>query len=290
MAPRSSWKGYLKLSLVSVPVKAFTAHDTSEEIHLNQLHAACNSRVRYLKVCPEHGELKSDEIVSGYEYGKDQYVIIEPDEIKQLRTQSDKSINIDGFVEPEKIDPIYHAGKNYYLVPDGVAGKKPFALLHRGMVEKGLCAIAQIVLSGRQQLVMVRPLDDLLVMAVLSYAKKVKSLDDFTDMVDDQKISAAEMTLANTLVDASTIEEFDLAGYQDVYVEKMTALIEAKVEGEQVVLAPDPEEPQILNLMDALKKSVAEAQAAGTERKKSDKKMAPSAGTKKKAARRRKSG
>ena len=101
MAPRTSWKGFLKLSLVSVPVKAFTANNSAEEIHLNQLHAECNGRVRYLKVCPEHGELKGDDIVSGYEYTKDQYVVLADDELSRLRTQSDKSIAINGFIKPE---------------------------------------------------------------------------------------------------------------------------------------------------------------------------------------------
>ena len=133
MAPRTSWKGYLKLSLVSVPVRAFPANNTGEEVRLNQLHEDCNARVKYQKVCPEHGELKQAEIVSGYQYAKDQYVVIDTQELTKLRQQSDKSIRIDGFISPDEIDPLYHAGKNYYLLPDGVAGDKPYALLHKGM-------------------------------------------------------------------------------------------------------------------------------------------------------------
>ncbi len=119
MAPRTSWKGYLKLSLVSVPVKAFTANNTAEAIRLNQLHKGCNSRVKYQKVCPEHGELAATDIVSGYEYVKDQYVVIDPQELSLLRPESDKSVQIDGFISPSAIDPIYYSGKTYYLLPDG---------------------------------------------------------------------------------------------------------------------------------------------------------------------------
>ena len=103
-APRSSWKGFIKLSLVSVPVKAFTANNTSEDVRLNQLHDNCNSRVKYQKVCPEHGELKTTEIVSGYEYTKDSYVIIDPEDIAKIRSVSDRAISIEGFVAASEIE------------------------------------------------------------------------------------------------------------------------------------------------------------------------------------------
>jgi DNA end-binding protein Ku len=174
MAPRTSWKGFLKLSLVSVPVKAYTANNTDEEIRLNQLHGECHGRVRYKKVCEAHGELKSEDIVSGYEYAKDQYVVIDEEELAKVRKKSDKAVSIDGFVAPEKIDPIYLAGRTYYLLPDGVAGNRPYALLVRGMVDANVVAIAQVVIAGREQLVMLRPQDAMLVMNVLNYPKRVR--------------------------------------------------------------------------------------------------------------------
>jgi len=262
MAPRTSWKGFIKLSLVSVPVKAFTAHDTGEQVRLNQLHAECNGRVKYQKICPEHGELGSKDIVSGYEYAKGQYVVIDPDEVKSLRTASDRSVAIEGFIKPDEIPPRQHAGKSYYLLPDGVAGVKPYALLHKGMVDGGVQALAQIVLSGREQIVLLRPVENLIEMSVLHYAKRVKSIHEFTAEMPQAELSDSEVTLANTLIAASRIEEFEFSEYKDRYVENMTRLIEMKIEGEEVVQAPDPEEPKIINLMDALKKSVAEAQAA----------------------------
>ncbi len=269
MAPRSSWKGYIKLSLVSVPVKAFTAANSGEEIRLNQLHKDCNLRVKYQKVCPEHGELKNDEIVSGYEYAKDQYVVVDTDEVSKLRSESDRSISLFGFTETEAIDPIHMAGKTYYLLPDGVAGNRPYTLLREGMVSAGVCGIAQVVMSGREQLVMVRPLENMLVMTFLNYAQKTKMPSLFIDDVPSAEASPQEMELTKTLIEASRIE-FDPNEYEDQYVAKLTKLIEMKIEGEEVVQAPAPEEPKILNLMDALKKSVAEAQS-GARRK-----MAPS--------------
>jgi DNA end-binding protein Ku len=284
MAPaRTSWKGFLKLSLVSVPVKAFTANDSGGEVHLNQLHKDCNSRVKYQKVCPEHGELASDQIVSGYEYGKDQYVVIDPDEVDKLRTKSDRSISIDGFIPFDAVDPIYHAGKTHYLLPDGPAGERPYALLHKGMLDNQVQAIAQVVMSGKEQLVLVRPMGRMLVMTGLHYQKRIKAADDLVEELDDIQFKPEEMALTNTLITASKVQEFSLAKYKDVYVEKMNRLIQLKVDGKEVVAVPDHEEPRILNLMDALKKSVAEAQAraAGvaveSPAEGGGKKMAPSA-------------
>lgn len=286
MAPRSSWKGYLKLSLITVPVKAYTANNTSETLRLNQLHKDCHSRVKYQKVCPEHGELKQTEIVSGYEYAKDQYVVIKPDELNKLRPEADHAVRIDGFIGPDEVDPIHLAGKTYYLLPDGAAGGKAYALLHEGMVDADVVAIAQVVLSGREQLVLVRPKDRLLTMTVLNIAKKIKGMDEFLSELDEQETTKEELTLANTLIDASRIAEFDFSEYEDGYNEKLTELIQLKVDGKEVVQAPDHEEPKIINLMEALKASVAAAQSSG-------KKMAPSvkqAAEKKSSGRRKKSG
>jgi len=271
MAPRSSWKGFIKLSLVSVPVKAFTANNTGEEIRLNQLHKGCHGRVRYKKVCAEHGELKADEIISGYEYAKDQYVVIDTDELTKLRPKSDKAVSIDGFVDADAIDPVFFAGKTYYLLPDGVAGGKPYALLHRGMLDANKVAIASVVVAGREQLVMLRPIEDMLAMSVLHVSKKVKGLAPYREELGTQKLAKGELALTKTLIEASTIEDFDYSSYEDEYVEKLGKLIQMKVDGQEIVQAPDPEEPKIINLMEALKESVAAAQAE------SGRKMAPSA-------------
>jgi DNA end-binding protein Ku len=267
MAPRTSWKGYLKLSLVSVPVKAYTANNTEEEVRLNQLHGECNGRVRYKKVCETHGELRGEDIVSGFEYSKDQYVVIDDEELSKVRAKSDKSVNIDGFVAPDKIDPVYLAGRTYYLLPDGPAGNRPYALLVRGMSDAGVVAIAQVVIAGREQLVALRPQEGMLVMSVLNYPKKVRAATPYRDELPSEQPSPNELSLANTLIGASTLQDFDFQSYRDAYVENLTKLIQLKVEGREIVQAPDPEEPKILNLMEALKKSVAEV---------GSRKMAPS--------------
>jgi DNA end-binding protein Ku len=283
MPPRTSWKGFLRLSLISVPVKAFTANNPGEEIHLNQLHKDCNSRVRYQKVCPEHGELSQEQIVKGYEYQKDRYVVIDPEELDKLRTRTDHSVNIGGFVSEDAVDPVYLAGKAHYLLPDGVAGERPYALLRKGMADNGVCAIAQVVMSGREQLVLVRPMGRLLVMTGLNYKQQVKEAEEFDRELPEIEPAAEEMQLTNTLIGATKIAEFDLGKYEDRYLEKLRKLIQMKVDGQEVVQAPDHEEPRILNLMEALKQSVAAAQAGGAdpEAGAGTKKMAPSAGKRK---------
>ena len=262
MPPRSSWKGFLKLSLVSVPVKAYTASSTGAEIRLNQLDKNSMTRIKYQKVNAEGKVVPANEIVSGYEYAKGQYVVIESDELDKLRTESDKSVHIDGFVEESALDPIYFSGRTYYLVPDGAVGQKPYRLLHESLKEKGLCGIAQVVIAGREQLVLLRVLDNLLAMSVLQHDAKVKPVDAFKDEVTDVAFTKEELALTHTLVDATKIEDFDYASYKDRYVEKLTQLIQLKVDGQEIVQVQDAEEPQIINFMEALKKSVAEAQGS----------------------------
>ncbi len=261
MPPRSSWKGFIRLSLISVPVKAYSASVSDTSIRLNQLHQGCYSPVKYRKFCPIHGELTTDAIVSGYEYAKGQYVEIDPQELGKLRTKSDKAITIDGFLQPKDVDPIYYNSKTYYLVADGPVGEKPYRLLHDAMVEEGVYAVAQVVLSRKERLVLMRPYGRLLTMTTLFLENEVKKPESFLDdAVVERAFSEDELGLAKALIEAKTMEDFDLGRYKDVYVEKLTELIEAKVEGKEIVTAPIPEEPEILNLMDALKESVAKAQ------------------------------
>jgi DNA end-binding protein Ku len=257
MAARSSWKGYLKLSLVSVPVKAYTASSSGgSPIQLNQLHAECHSRIKYQKTCPIHGEVSSDQIVMGYEFAKGQYVVVDTEEINKLRTEGDKSINVTAFVPTDAIDPIYHSGRTYYLTPDGPVGQKPYALLRQSMADDDVCAIGQVVISNKEQLVLVRPIDNLLAMTVLTYEAEVKQPSAFEDELTDVAAEPEEVKLTKMLVQALTKPEIDLSQFKDVYNEKLTQLITSKVEGKELVSPPAEESPQVINLMEALKASV----------------------------------
>src|SRR5688572_22999933 len=171
--PRSSWKGYLKLSLVSVPVRGYTANVAASDIRLNQLHSECHSRIRYQKTCPVHGEVPKEEIVSGYEYAKGEYVIIEPDELAKLKGERERAVTVDAVVSQHTIDPIYFTDKTYYLTPDGAVGQKPYALIQQCLADEELQAVGRAVLFGREELVLVRPVDRLLALTALKYEAEV---------------------------------------------------------------------------------------------------------------------
>jgi DNA end-binding protein Ku len=266
MAARSSWKGFLKVSLVTIPVKAFNATASgSAEIHLNQLHATCHSRIQYKKTCPVHGEVKADEIVSGYEYSKGQYVVVDPAEIDKLRSEDDKSLTVDTFVKAGTVDPVYINGRSFYLVPDGPVGVKGFSVLRQAMVDENRQAIAQVVLHGREQTVLVRPMDNVLVMSVLNLEHQVTKPAAFEEEAPKAEVALEELKMAKTLIDAATAKKFDFSKYKDTYTEKLTKLIEAKVAGEEIVSPPVHEQAQIINLMDALRQSVEKVKGPAEE-------------------------
>jgi DNA end-binding protein Ku len=264
MALRSSWEGFLRLNLISVPVKAYSATQTGGgRISFHQIHAKCKNRIRYKKVCPVHGEVPNEEIVSGYEVAKGQYVLVKPDELKKLRAEADKSIEIDVFINPDELDPLYFTDRSYYLTPSGKAGQKPYAVLQRVMADEQRYAIATMVFSGREQIVVVRPMGRLLTATVLSFADQIKSPKAFEEEVPDEKVEAQEVKLARTLIEASTDAKFDFDKYQDEYSTKVMKLIERRSAGKHVVAARADEEPAIINLMDALKQSLQEARHPG---------------------------
>src|SRR5207249_5212812 len=150
MALRSNWEGFLRFNLVSVPVRAYSASVPARgKIGFHLLHKDCNQRIRYQKVCPIHGEVAKDEIVSGYEYAKGEYVVIEPEELAKMRTASDKTIRVDTFIAPDALDPISFSDRSYYLVPSGKADQHPFAMRQQVMARESRYAVAQVILGCR---------------------------------------------------------------------------------------------------------------------------------------------
>ncbi len=287
MPPRSSWKGYLRLSLVSVPVQAFNAAASGGgEVHFHQLHSLCHSRIRYQKVCPVHGEVSNDEIVMGYEHEKGKYVVVDDQEVKSQKGNSDRVVNIDTFVPQGAIDPVYFEGRTYYLLPDGPMGHQPYAVLVKALREQKRWAVGQATLFGREQLVM-RSMDDILCLEMLHYHDQLRAPREFTGDLSLPAVKKEELRLANKLIEASTEGKFDIkAGYEDAYTNKLKkALIESKVEDREIVGARAAGEAPVINLMDALRKSV--AQPRDTKRSRRRNRPRPAASRRPNAAARR---
>ena len=258
MAARFSWKTYLRVNLVTVPVKGYNAVQSGGgEIHFHQLHEPCNSRIRYTKVCPIHGQVPNDEIVSGYEYSKDQYVVVDRDELAELRPDEEKAINLETFVSPDEVDPIYFDGRAYYLVPDGAVARRPYSLLYEAMFRSKRYGVGQALLAGKEELVLVRPLSGFLTVSMLHHAAEMRDLAELKETLDSVPADRKELRLAETLIDASTAEKFDFADFENSHTKALQALIDAKVEGHEVIVPPQSDEPVVINMMDALRKSLA---------------------------------
>jgi DNA end-binding protein Ku len=263
MTARPVWRGYVRFSLVSLPVKAFTANEGAGKIALNQLHRECGRRIKYQKRCPVHGEVPNEDIISGYEFQTDQYVTIEPEEIMKLRSKRDNTIAIEAFIEDNTIEPHYYSGRMMYLVPDGKIGNKPYAILHRLMVEQRKVAFATGVLSSREQLLLLRPLGRTLAATFLYYHQDIRSPALFEPQVPKVDIDKQELDLARMLINQYAKDKFDFASYRDVYEKALQKLIEAKVAGKKILSSPADAEPQVTNLMEALQRSLDKSRGRG---------------------------
>jgi DNA end-binding protein Ku len=266
MAMRHSWEGFLQLSLISIPVRAYNAAVSGQgEVHFHQIHRGCGGRIRYKKVCEIHGEeVSKDDIVSGYEYEKNQHIEIEPTEIAAVRAKKDEQINIDTFLAPDKIDPIHLSGKTYYLLPTGPAGQKSYQLLHRVMLEKKKHAVAGIVISGHEQRVLIRPTKELLTMSVLYLEHQIKNPSDFASELQESQITAPEIKLAGDLVESFTSSKIDFSQYRDLFTERVKEVVEAKLKGQRVEQRKVERTGPVINLMEALRQSI--KKKAGSEK------------------------
>lgn len=253
---RAIWRGTISFGMVNIPIKLFTATE-SREIAFRQLHKEDNSPIRLVKRCAADGEdLSADEIVRGYEYGKDRYIIIEDGDLDKLPLPSKHTIELTAFVKAEEIDPLYYE-KGYYIEPEEV-GRKPFALLVKALDEKKLTAIGKLAIRTKERLCALRTKDGGLVLETLFYSDEVRAPEEEPSEV---KVSAAEMKIAYALIELLQAK-FDPAEYRDEYRDALMEVIEAKLEGQEVAVAPAPEAAKpAVDLMAALKASVEAAKS-----------------------------
>ncbi|MGE3842491.1 MAG: Ku protein [Vicinamibacterales bacterium] len=254
MAMRPTWKGFLKISLVNIPVRVFPATDAAATISFNQLHAECQTRIQQKKWCPRcERELTNAEIVKGYEFEKGRWVVVDDKDIEKVRPESTRVINLVQFTDSSAIDPIYFE-RPYYLAPDGDVAGEAFAVMRDGMA--GKAGIGRLAIHGREYVVAVQPRDKGLVMHTLRQAAEVRSMDqiDELDRVPAE-VKPTEAKLARQVIE--TFEgEVDLREYKDNYQEELRRVIDAKIAGQEVV-APAEEAPaKVVNLMEALRRSL----------------------------------
>ena len=253
---RASWSGLLRLSLVVVPVKAYPATSTTQTISFNQLHAGCGQRINYHKVCPVHGKVASEAIVRGYPYAPDQYVVVEEAELDQLRPPKDRGLVLEQCIEASQIEPALFAGRTLYLVPEGLPARRPYLVLQEALKRQKKAALGRITLSGHRHVALVRPTGRLLSMHLLHDPAKLRASAALEAELRDGAANEQKQRLASMLVDSATAA-IDWARYRDDTAEKLVALIEAKIAGRQWV-APAEEPVQVLQLLEALKQSVAD--------------------------------
>jgi len=255
MAARSIASLTVSFGLVSIPVKLYSATEASRAISFNLLHRTCGSRLRQQYICiKEDVVVPRDEMVKGYEFAKDQYVMFTPEELKAMEEAGTHTAEITEFVPIEAIDPVYF-DKAYYLAPDK-GGAKPYALLTKALRESERCALGRWAARGKQYIVMIRPVEDGLVMQQLLYAAEVRSIREIDIPKTDVKES--ELKLAQQLIEQQTSDTFDPAAYEDEVRGRIEAAVQKKVEGQEITLAeaPEPGGAQVIDLMEALRASL----------------------------------
>jgi DNA end-binding protein Ku len=254
MAARPTWKGYLKISLVNIPIRVFPATDAAATISFNQLHRECRTRIQQKRWCPScQVEVPNTDIVKGYEFEKGKYVVMDEEDLAKVRAESTRVINIVQFADAKLIDPVY-VERPYYLAPDGAVASEAFAVMREGMA--GKAAIGKLALYGREYLVAIQPRENGLVMYTLRHASEVRAMSAIDELKTvPAKIKPDEVRLARQVI-GNFETEGDLTQYKDDYQTELRRLIDAKIAGEDIVAPAEDEAPKVVNLMEALRQSL----------------------------------
>ncbi|MGO4513172.1 Ku protein [Bradyrhizobium sp. 2TAF36] len=271
MAPRANWKGFLRLSLVTCPVALYPATSESEKISFNQLNRATGHRIKYVKVDADTGdEVANEDIVKGYELDKGQYIEVTKEELEELALESTRTIEIDEFVDKADIDPRYLI-RPYYLRPDGKVGHDAFAVIRETIREMDKVAIGRVVLTNREHIIALEPLEKGLVGTLLRYPYEVRSEQEYFDEIQDVKVTKDMLDLARHIVNQKT-GTFDPEKFEDHYETALVDLVNQKRAGKPITPKERPRGENVVDLMDALRKSVGGAAAETKAPKKPAKK------------------
>ncbi len=255
MAPRAFWTGNLRLSLVTIPVSLYPATSTERKIEFHQIHEPTGKRIRYQKIAPGVGPVENEEITKGFEYEKGKYVLLDQKEIDELKLESKQTIELVRFVEPEAVDPRYYE-RPYYLLPDGEVAEEGYAVIQKALKQANKIGVGQLILRGQSNIVALEPCGRGLLLEILRHSDEVKSAEKFFSEVPDVKVDKEALELAVELMDRKA-GAFEPEKFKDEYTEAVWELIHAKLEhrAPEVVTA-EPTTAKVINIMDALKKSV----------------------------------
>lgn len=270
MAPRASWKGHLRLSLVSCPVRLYPATTSTNRISFNQLHKTTHNRINLKPVDPELGLVERSDLVKGYEYEDQKYVILDDEDFESVRIESNHTMNIEAFVDADEVDVIYQDSP-YYLAPDGKMAEETFIVLREAMREAGKLAIARLVLSSRERVVTIGARDNGMFVSTLRSANEVRSASAYFEGIPEGKADKEMLALAEQLIKQKTTK-FNPADYEDRYETALMEMIKKKIAGEAPVVAAEPSRGgNVINLMDALKQSLSQSKppAQSQDRKRS---------------------
>ena len=260
MAPRANWKGFLRLSLVTCPVALYPATSESEKISFNQLNRQTGHRIKYLKVDADTGdEVPNEDIVKGYQLEKDQFIEVTKEELEEIALESTRTIEIDKFVEKSEIDPRYLI-RPYYLRPDGKVGHDAFAVIRETIREMNKVAIGRVVLTNREHIIALEPLDKGLVGTLLRYPYEVRSEQEYFDDIQDVKVTKDMLDLARHIVNQKS-GRFEPDKFEDQYETALIDLINQKRAGKPITPKERPRGENVVDLMEALRRSVGGAAA-----------------------------
>lgn len=260
-APRASWKGHLRLSLVSCPVRLYTATTESTRLSFHLLHKDTHNRIRMQPKDPEIGDVDRADLVKGYEYDKDRYVVLTDEDFEQVKIESSDTLVIDSFADESDVDELY-LDRPYYLAPDGKVAQETFRVIHQAMQDKGKVAISRLVIGGRERLMILYPRDKGFVVTTLRTNAEVRDAAVYFGDIADGAVDAEMLTLASQLIDQKA-GSFDPATFHDHYEDALREMVEAKLKGEAPVVATAPERGKVINLMDALRQSLQRSEAGG---------------------------
>ena len=266
MAPRASWKGQLRLSLVSCQVKLFPATSASERISFNQLHKDTHNRINMKPVDPELGLVERTDLVRGYEYEPKQYIIIEDTDIEAVRIESNHTMNIEAFVDASDVDVLYQDAP-YYLAPDGAMAEETFIVLREALRKSGKVAIARLVLTNRERVITIGARENGMFVTVLRNPNEVRGTAEYFDNIPVGKPEQEMLDLAQKLIEQK-VTTFNPKDYEDRYELALMTMIREKLKGHNPIIAAAPERGNVINLMDALKASLGEAKPAAKSKAK----------------------